>query len=345
MAKLKSGTISRQVIMHAIVLDQQRPIDSSPLELRDVPLPEPASKQIRVKVHCCGICHTDLHVIEGELSPHKMPIIPGHQIVGLVEKRGSEAQRFQRGDRVGIPWLHQTDGTCSFCRSGQENLCEHAQFTGYDVDGGYAEYVVVDEDFAYAIPPQFTDENAAPLFCAGIIGYRSYRLSGAKQGDRVGLYGFGASAHIVIQFAQYLGSDVYVFTRSENHRKHAEELGAVWTGTAEEQPPKPLDAAIIFAPAGKLVVDALRATRKGGTVACAGIVMSEIPAIDYGLLYHERVLRSVANSTRQDAREFLELAAAVPIRTEVQIYKLEDTNRALQDLKHSRITGAGVVRI
>lgn len=331
--------------MRAIVLDQQRPIDSSPLELRDVPTPEPTAKQIRVKVHCCGLCHTDLHVTEGDLPAHKMPVIPGHQIVGTVEKCGSEVRRFQRADRVGIPWLHRTDGTCSFCRSGLENLCEHAQFTGYDVDGGYAEFVAVDEDFAYAIPPQFTDENAAPLFCAGIIGYRSYRLSGAKQGDRLGLYGFGASAHIVIQFARYLGNEVYVCTRSENHRKHAEELGAVWTGSAEDRPPKPLDAAIIFAPAGRLVADALRATRKGGTVACAGIVMSEIPPLDYNLLYGERVLRSVANSTRQDTREFLELAANVPIRTEVQIYKLEDTNHALQDLKHSRITGAGVVRI
>jgi propanol-preferring alcohol dehydrogenase len=331
--------------MRAIVLDQQRPIDDSPLKLRDVPLPEPAPNQIRVKVSCCGLCHTDLHVVEGDLPPHKMPVIPGHQIVGTVEKAGFEVKKFQRGDRVGIPWLHRTDGSCDFCRRGLENLCEHAQFTGYDTDGGYAQFSVVDEDFAYAIPPQFTDENAAPLFCAGIIGYRSYRLSGAQPGDRIGLYGFGASAHIVIQFARYLKNEVYVFTRGENHRRHAEELGAVWTGDAKDSPPKPLDAAIIFAPAGALVLDALRATRKGGTVACAGIVMSQIPPLDYNLLYHERVLRSIANSTRQDAREFLELAATVPIRTEVQIYELKETNRALQDLKHSRITGAGVVRI
>jgi len=331
--------------MRAIVLEHQGSIDDSPLELRDVPHPEPAPNQICLKVRCCGLCHTDLHTVEGDLPPHKMPVIPGHQIVGVVEKAGINARKFQRGDRVGIPWLHRTDGTCDFCRRGLENLCEHAQFTGYDADGGYAEYAVVDEDFAYAIPPQFTDENAAPLFCAGIIGYRSYRLSGAKTGDRIGLYGFGASAHIVIQFARYLGNEVYVFTRSENHRRYAEELGATWTGLAEDQPPKPLDSAIIFAPAGALVLDALRATRKGGTVACAGIVMSQIPAFDYDVLYHERVLRSVANSTRQDATEFLELAAKVPIRTEVQIYKLKDTNRALQDLKHSRITGAGVVRI
>jgi len=331
--------------MRALVLDQQRPIDDSPLELRDVPFPEPGPNQIRVKVHCCGLCHTDLHVIEGDMPPHKLPVIPGHQIVGTVEKAGTQVKKFQRADRVGIPWLHRTDGTCEYCRHGLENLCDHAEFTGYDKDGGYAEFTIVDEDFAYPIPPQFTDENAAPLFCAGIIGYRSYKLSGVGQGGRLGLYGFGASAHIVIQFARHLGNEVYVFTRSENHRKHAEELGATWTGSAEDRPPKPLDAAIIFAPAGGLVIDALRATRKGGTVACAGIVMSQIPAFDYDLLYHERVVRSVANSTRQDAHEFLELAAKVPIRTEVQVYKLKETNRALQDLKHSRITGAGVVRI
>jgi propanol-preferring alcohol dehydrogenase len=331
--------------MRAIVLDQQRPIDDSPLELREVPLPEPGPNQIRVKVHCCGLCHTDLHVIEGDLTPRKLPLIPGHQIVGTVEKCGKEVKRFRRADRVGIPWLHRIDNTCEFCRRGLENLCEHALFTGYDVDGGYAEFTVVDEDFAYPIPPRFTDVNAAPLLCAGIIGYRSYRLSGVKPGDRIGLYGFGASAHIVIQFARHLGHEIYVFTRSENHRKHAEDLGAAWTGRAEDSPPKPLDAALIFAPAGALVPLALAATRKGGTVACAGIVMSDIPSFRYDSLYHERILRSIANSTRQDARDFLELAAKVPIRTEVQIYALEDTNRALQDLKHSRITGAGVIRL
>ena len=331
--------------MRAIVLGQQKSIDESPLELHDVPLPEPGVKQIRVKVHCCGLCHTDLHVVEGDLPAHKLPLIPGHQIVGTVEKCGRDVKKFQRADRVGIPWLHRTDGSCEFCRRGLENLCEHAQFTGYDADGGYAEFTVVDEDFAYPIPPQFTDENAAPLFCAGIIGYRSYRTTGIQPRERLGLYGFGASAHIVIQFARYLGNEVYVFTRSEEHRRYAQELGAVWTGRSEDPAPRPLDAAIIFAPAGKLVTDALRATRKGGTVACAGIVMSQIPAMDYELLYHERVLRTIANSTRQDARDFLKLAEKVPIRTEVQIYSLNETNRALQDLKHSRINGAGVVRI
>jgi propanol-preferring alcohol dehydrogenase len=274
-----------------------------------------------------------------------MPVIPGHQIVGIVEKLGDGASAFKIGDRVGIPWLHWTDQTCSYCRSGLENLCEHGKFTGYDADGGYAEYTVIDEEFAYSMPTLFFDESAAPLMCAGIIGYRSFRLSGAKEGDRVGLYGFGASAHIVIQFAKFLGCEVYVFTRSPEHRKLAEELGAAWTGGAEDMPPKPLDAAIIFAPAGGLVPEALRVTRKAGTVALAGITMSDIPSMPYKLLYHERILRSVANSTRQDAREFLELAARVPVKTEIQMYDLPDVNRSLDDVRHSRIRGAAVVRI
>ena len=331
--------------MRAAVLEQQRSVEESPLSLRDVAMPEPGANQVRIKVSCCGLCHTDLHTVEGDIPAHKLPVIPGHQIVGVVDRLSAGAAKFAIGQRVGVPWLHRTDQTCEFCRRGLENLCEHAQFTGYDADGGYAEYCVVDEDYAYAIPDQFSDENAAPLLCAGIIGYRSFRLSGAKSGDRIGLYGFGASAHIVIQFARHLGCEVLVFTRSDEHRKLASQLGASWTGRAEESPPKPLDAAIIFAPAGALVPEALRVTRKGGVVALAGITMSQIPAMNYDLLYHERVLRSVANSTRQDAREFLELAAAVPIRTEVQTYELAEVNRALQDLKHSRIRAAGVVRI
>jgi alcohol dehydrogenase, propanol-preferring len=331
--------------MRAAILDRQQSIDDNPLVIRDAPFPEPGPHQLRVRVHCCALCHTDLHVIEGDLPAHRLPLVPGHQIVGTVEKAGSHVKDFRRADRVGIPWLHETDGTCEFCRRGCENLCEHGIFTGYDADGGYAEFTTVDENFAYPIHSNFTDENAAPLLCAGIIGYRSFRLSNAKPGDRLGLYGFGASAHIVIQFARHLGCEICVFTRSEQHRKLAEDLGAAWTGCAEDTPPKPLDSAIIFAPAGALVPEALRATRKGGTVVLAGIVMSQIPAMDYNLLYHERILRSVANSTRQDAREFLELAAKVPIRTEVEIYPLSEINRALQDLKHSRIRGAGVVRI
>ena len=307
--------------MRAMVLEKPAPVERSPLVLREVPRPVPAAGQIGVAVRCCGVCHTDLHTVEGELTLPKLPVIPGHQIVGIVEARGTGANRFREGDRVGIPWLHRTDQTCAFCQRHQENLCDHAQFTGLNVDGGYAEYAVVGEDFAYPIPPTFSDTNAAPLLCAGIIGYRSYRLSGAQRGERLGLFGFGASAHIVLQFARHLGCEVYVFSRGEAHRQMALRLGAAWAGDARDDPGEPLDAAIIFAPAGSLVPEALGKLRKGATLALAGITMSQIPAMDYELLYHERVLRSVANSTRQDAREFLDLAAEVPVHTEVQTFR------------------------
>ena len=327
--------------MRAALLEKQ----GAPLRLTDRQTPEPGSRQVRVRIRCCAVCHTDLHITQGEIPAHRMPVIPGHQIVGVVDRLGEDASAFTIGERVGIPWLHWTDGSCEYCRRGLENLCEHAKFTGYDADGGYAEFTVVAEDFAYRIPPQFSDEAAAPLMCAGIVGYRSFRLSGAKAGDRVGLYGFGASAHIVIQCARFAGCEVYVFTRSAEHLKLAEELGAAWTGRAEDTPPSPLDTSIIFAPAGALVPEALRVTRKAGTVTLAGITMSEIPAIAYDLIYHERILRSVANSTRQDARDFLDLAAKAGVKTEIQRYDLGDVNRALDDMKHSRIRGAAVVRI
>ena len=328
-----------------MVLESPRPAEQSPLEPRDLPVPVPAAGQVRVRIRCCGLCHTDLHTVEGDLGLHKRPVIPGHQIVGVVDALGSGATAFREGDRVGIPWLSSTCGRCFYCRHNLENLCEFARFTGWDVDGGYAEATVVGQDFAYPVPSAFDDEHAAPLLCAGIIGYRSLRLSNAKPGERLGLYGFGASAHIVIQLARYLGCEVLVFTRSPEHRRLATELGASWTGASRDTPPQPLDSAIIFAPLGALVPDALRALRKGGTLALAGITMSELPAMDYSLLYGERVERSVANSTRQDARELLDLAAQVPVRTEVQSYPLEDANRALQDLKASRIRGAGVLRV
>jgi propanol-preferring alcohol dehydrogenase len=331
--------------MRAMVLDKPRPAEENPLELRDVPVPDPKRSEIRVRVSACGVCHTDLHTVEGELELPRLPVIPGHQIVGVVEARGEAAKAFREGDRVGIPWLHWTCGECAFCRKDLENLCERAQFTGLDADGGYAEAVTVHESFAYEIPKPFSDLAAAPLLCAGIIGYRSLRLSEAKSGERLGLYGFGASAHIVIQLARHLGIEVYVFTRAESHRELARRLGAAWVGGAEETPPDWLDAAIIFAPAGALVLDALRVLRKGGTAALAGITMSAIPEMDYALLYHERTIRSVANSTRRDAREFLEVAAQIPVRTEVETFALEEANRALAALKHSRIRGAGVLKI
>jgi len=331
--------------MLSMLLEQSAPAEQSPLVLRELPVPTPRLGELRVKVLTCGLCHTDLHTVEGDLPPHKRPVVPGHQIVGIVDQLGSGVTAHKAGDRIGIPWLHSTDGTCEFCRRGLENLCPNATFTGYDVDGGYAEYAVVPADFCYPIPKIFTDDHAAPLLCAGIIGYRSYRLSGIRPGENLGLYGFGASAHLVIQLARHHKCNAFVFTRGEEHQAYARELGAVWTGRAEDTPPGPLHSAIIFAPAGVLVREALRVLHKAGTLALAGITMSEIPPLDYGLLYHEKIVRSVANSTRQDAREFLELAAQVPLKTEVEIFDLAQANQALQALKKSAIRGAGVLRV
>lgn len=319
--------------------------EQSPLRLADLPDPTPGPAEVRVRIHCCGLCHTDLHTVEGDLSLPKLPVVPGHQIVGAIDAVGANVQKLKVGDRVGIPWLYSTDGTCPYCHHQMENLCERAQFTGYHVNGGYAELCVVREEFAHPLPAVFSDENAAPFLCAGVIGYRSYRLSGAVRGDRLGLYGFGASAHLVLQLARHQGCEVYVFTRGSAHRELAEKLGAVWVGSAEHKPPQPLDNSIIFAPAGALVPLALGHLRKAGTLTLAGITMTQIPPLDYDLLYHERVLRSVANSTRADCREFLALAAEIPVQTSIQVYPLEDANRALADLKHSRLEAAGVLRI
>lgn len=332
--------------MRAMVLEHPEPVERNPLLERELPAPDPTAGQVRVRVRACGVCHTDLHTVEGDLPLPRLPLVPGHQIVGVVEAAGPGVREIRAGDRVGIPWLYSACGVCGYCRKGLENLCEDARFTGYHVDGGYAEAMVVPESFAYPLPERFSDLEAAPLLCAGIIGYRSLRLSGVGRGERLGLYGFGASAHIVIQLARHLGSEVYVFTRSEGHRKLARELGAAWVGGAEDRPLEELDGAIIFAPAGRLALQALRATRRGGTVALAGVTMSPIPEIDYNaLLYHERILRSVANCTRRDARELLCLAAEIPVRAEVQSFRLEKANRALQALKHSRIDGAGVLLV
>ena len=331
--------------MRSMLLERPQPVADSPLLWRDLPTPTPGNGEIRVRVRCCGLCHTDLHTVEGDLQLPKLPVVPGHQIVGLVDALGPGAKIFKKGDRVGIPWLHSTDNQCGYCRRGLENLCDQAQFTGYHVDGGYADYTTVHENYAYPIPEVFSDENAAPLLCAGIIGYRSYRLSGVAPGQRLGLYGFGASAHLVLQLARHQGCEVYVFTRTPIHREFGQRLGAAWVGSAEDTPPHQLDAAIIFAPAGALVPQALRVLRKAGTLALAGITMSSIPSMDYALLYHERVIRSVANSTRQDAREFLQLAAEVPLETEVELFDLEQANQALQALKKSEIKGAAVLRM
>ena len=331
--------------MRAMVLERPSEVPTSPLKLEEVTLPLPRAGEIRLQVHSCGVCHTDLHIAEGDLALPKLPLIPGHQIVGIVDAVGGDVRLIKDGDRVGIPWLYSADGTCDYCRHGFENLCEQARFTGFHVDGGYAEYAVVREDFAHCIPKNFADENAAPLLCAGVIGYRSYRLSGAKADSRLGLYGFGASAHLVLQLARHEGCEAYVFTRSQAHRELAKRLGAVWVGAAEDSPPKALDSSIIFAPAGSLIPHALRALRKGGILTLAGVTMSPIPQMAYSLVYEERQIRSVANSTRQDVREFLELAAEVPIRTEVQVFDLEQANSALQALKKSEIKAAAVLQI
>jgi propanol-preferring alcohol dehydrogenase len=286
-----------------------------------------------------------LHVVEGELAPKKSPVIPGHQIVGFVEKAGSNATRFSVGSRVGIAWLYSTDGTCSYCRMGAENLCDHPEFTGYTVDGGYAEYAVAPEQFVYAIPDKFADEQAAPLLCAGIIGFRSLRLSGIKAGGKLGFYGFGAAAHVAIQVARHWGVDVYAATRDARHQRLAMELGAKWAGETFAEPPVKLDAAIVFAPAGEIVPAALNGLRKGGTLVLGGIHMSAIPSFDYELLYQERNIKSVANNTRQDGEDFLRVAAEIPIKTRVQLYPLAEANKALNALKNDAIVGAAVLQV
>jgi len=328
-----------------MVLNAPAPADSHPLKISEIVTPTPAPGEVRVRLTHCGVCHTDLHIVEGDLKLPRLPIVPGHQIVGFVDAVGSGVTQLREGDRVGIPWLHSTDGTCQYCRAGNENLCDNAQFTGFNVNGGYADYTLVEESFACALPKSFTDLQAAPLLCAGIVGYRSFKLSGARKGDRLGLYGFGASAHIVLQVARHIGCEVYVFTRSPIHKEVAARLGATWTGDAKDTPPSPLDSAIIFAPSGALVPEALRVTGKGGTVALAGITMSPIPRMDYDLLYHERILRSVANATRQDAREFLEIAAEIPVQTQVDLFDLAQANEALIAVKHSRVGAAAVLKI
>jgi alcohol dehydrogenase, propanol-preferring len=329
--------------MKACVLNSPARIETNPLDFTDVPIPEPGRGEIRVRVSACGVCRTDLHVVEGELPPRKSPVIPGHQIVGTIEKLGPGATQHRIGARVGIPWLHSTDQTCEFCRAGMENLCDHPTFTGYTVDGGYAEYAVAPDDFVYPLPEFLSDEQTAPLLCAGIIGFRCLRLSGVKAGSRLAFYGFGAAAHVAIQVARHWGAEVHAATRGAKHQQLARKLGAVWVGEAADTPPVKLDAGIVFAPAGELVPPALKALKKAGVLVLGGIHMSPIPSFDYDLLYEERMIRSVANNTRVDGRDFLKVAAEIPIRTEVQIYPLREANRALNDLKSDRVNGAAVL--
>ncbi len=332
--------------MKAQLLKQISPVEERPLELVEMPVPEPKAKEILVKVSACGVCHTELDEIEGRLQPN-LPIILGHEIIGRVEQRGDRASRFKVGDRVGIAWIHSACGKCKFCNSGLENLCDKFQGTGCHAHGGYAEYTVVSEDFAYPIPGRFSDAQAAPLLCAGAIGYRDLALSDIQPGQRLGLFGFGASAHIVIQLAIRRGCEVYVFTRSREHRELAERLGAVWTGAAEDDPPAKLDRAIDFTPVGETVPNALRVLDKGGRLVMAVIrKRNPVPPLDYAqLMWDEKEIKSVANITRRDAEEFLPLAAEIPIVTEVQEFPLEQANEALILLKQGKIQGAAVLKM
>lgn len=314
-----------------------------PLEEVELAKPTPAPDQLLIRVRACGVCRTDLHVVDGELPHPKLPLIPGHEIVGEVIQAGSNANKFAVGDRVGVPWLGHTCCVCPFCRSARENLCDNPAFTGYTLDGGYAEYTLADQNYCFAIPESYSDIESAPLLCAGLIGYRSLKMAG--EGSRLGIYGFGAAAHIIVQVARFQGRKVYGFTRPGDHQgqQFALEMGCVWAGDSTALPPEPLDAAIIFAPVGSLVPAALQAVVKGGTVVCGGIHMSDIPMFPYRLLWEEKVVRSVANLTRQDAEEFLKLAPRVPVRTETQTFPLRQANDALKSLREGHIRGAAVL--
>jgi alcohol dehydrogenase, propanol-preferring len=338
--------------VRAMVLHAQR----EPLRLEEVPEPEPGPGQVFLRVHACGVCRTDLHIVDGDLTKPKLPLIPGHQIVGTVERVGDGAERFEVGQRVGVPWLGWVDETCRFCRTDRENLCVNARFSGYDIDGGYAEATVADERFCFPIPDGFPDLQAAPLLCAGLIGYRSYRLCG-EHAERIGFYGFGASAHIICQVATHQGREVYALTRpgDEEGQRFALQVGAKWAGDTDGGsevcepgdggPPNPLHAAIIFAPVGPLIPPALRAVEPGGSVVSAGIHMSDIPSFPYEILWEERIVRSVANLTRRDGREFMQIAPEVPVHSQVNEYPLERANEALDDLRAGRFQGAAVLTI
>ena len=336
--------------MKACTLKSPAPVDKRPLQVTEVATPTPRSDEVLVRVHACGVCRTDLHVVEGDLPERFAHVVPGHQVVGEVAALSQDVSKLSTGDRVGIAWLRRTCGRCRFCRSQRENLCERAEFNGWTANGGFAEYMVAPAPYVYRLPDGFDDLQAAPLLCAGIIGYRSLRLTGIEKeswkGARLGLYGFGAAGHVVIQVARARGAEVYVCTRDrEKHQRLASELGAAWVGDAREPPPVKLDASIVFAPAGELIPPALEALDKGGVLVLGGIHMSPIPSFDYSLVYHERVIRSVANNTRADGREFLAEAARIPVRTHVQSFRLEDVNEALIALKHDAIKGAAVLMV
>lgn len=328
--------------MRAMVLDAP----GQSLVYREVPVPQPGPDQVLLKVHACGVCRTDLHVVDGELPDPKLPLIPGHEIVGSVVQTGRNVESFHVGDRIEVPWLGYTCGQCPFCRTGRENLCDQPKFTGYTLDGGYAEYAIADRRYCFSLPEGYSNTAAAPLLCAGLIGYRSYRMAG-ESAQRLGIYGFGGAAHIVAQVAVYEGRRVFAFTRpgDTDAKRFARRLGAVWAGDSTEMPPEPLDAAIIFAPVGSLVPAALRATVKGGVVVCGGIHMSDIPSFPYSLLWEERVVRAVANLTREDGEALLAIAPRIPVKTEVEVFPLDQANEALARLREGRLQGAAVLKI
>lgn len=333
-----NGKIPTQ--MKAMVFEKP----GKPLVLKDVPVPEPNDNQVLIKIHACGVCRTDLHIVDGDLTKPKLPLIIGHEIVGSVVKLGKNVNEFKVGNKVGVPWLGYTDGTCKYCKRGEENLCENAKFTGYTIDGGYAEYTVADKRYVFRIPDGFDDPHAAPLLCAGLIGYRSYRMIG-KNFESLGIYGFGAAAHVIAQVAVHQGKKIYAFTKpgDKEGQEFAKKLGAVWAGDSTQMPPVKLDASIIFAPVGSLVPSALRASDRGGVVICGGIHMSDIPQFPYDILWEEREIKSVANLTRRDGEELLEIAPKVPVKTEVTLYPLEKANDALNDLRSGKLQGAAVL--
>ncbi len=332
--------------MHAMMLHDSAPIETEPLRLVELPDPQPGPGELRLRVHCCAVCRTDLHVIEGDLPPARRPVIPGHQIVGRVDVLGENCTQFKIGDRVGVAWLHETDGSCRFCTTGRENLCPNSRYTGYHVDGGYAQFAIVPEAFAYPIPDAFSDEKAAPLLCAGIVGYRAYKRANLPPNGRLLIIGFGSSAHIIAQIALHHQHELYVVTRSPAHQELARQLGARWAGERFDDLPHRVDSAILFAPSGKLVPPALESLERGGTLALAGIHMTDVPSLNYAQhLFNERDIHPVTANTREDGRELLAEAAAARVDPHITHYDLADANRALADVKHSRIDGTAVLRI
>ncbi len=331
--------------MKAMVLENQQNLEGHPLKLKDVPMPEPKKNEIRIKITVCGACRTDLHIVEGELPAHKMPVIVGHQIAGRVDKLGKAVHTWKIGDRVGVPWLYKTCGTCKYCKSGRENLCNSALFTGYDADGGFAEYMVIAEDFAYHLPKNYSDLEVAPLLCAGVIGYQAFRSTGLKTRGKLGLFGFGSSAHIVIQVAIHLGLEVYVVSRTVKELDLAEKLGAKWVGHINDDMETLLDAGIVFAPSGELLVQSLKKLDKGGRIVSAGIYTTPLPGFDYSLIYPEKCLTSIAHTTRENVKAFLKVASEFKIKTRYNEYNLEDANRAFLNIKNSKISGSTVLVI